>query len=60
VPDTDNLAAIYLQLCSLEAQRTQYKAAKQYFKKAKDLKPKNAEIVSQIRSLEKQMKQLPG
>ena len=60
VPDVDNLAAIYLQLSSLEAQRTQYKAAKQYFKKAKDLKPKNAEIVSQIRTLEKQMRQLPG
>lgn len=60
VPDKDNLAAIYLQLASLEAQRTQYKMAKQYFKKAKDLKPQNAEIVSQIRTLEKQIKMLPG
>lgn len=60
VPDVDNLAAIYLQLASLEAQRTQYKMAKMYFKKAKDLKPKNAEIVSQIRTLEKQIKMLPG
>lgn len=60
IPDKDNLAAVYLQLCSIEAQRTQYKTAKQYFKKAKDLKPSNPEIVSQIKTIEKQISRMPG
>jgi tetratricopeptide (TPR) repeat protein len=60
IPDKENLAAVYLQLCNMEAQRQQYKIAKIYFKKAKDLKPKNEEIVSQIKSLDKQMARMPG
>jgi tetratricopeptide (TPR) repeat protein len=32
IPDKDNLAAVYLQLCNMEAQRQQYKVAKMYFK----------------------------
>lgn len=60
IPDKDSLAAAHLQLCNIEAQRMQYKIAKQHFKKAKDLKPKNDEIVSQIKSLEKQIGRMPG
>ena len=60
IPDKDNLAAAYLQLCSIEGQRMQYKMSKQYFKKAKDLKPKNEEILSQLKSLEKQVNRMPG
>ena len=37
IPDKESLAAAYLQLCSIEGQRMQYKMSKQYFKKAKDL-----------------------
>jgi len=60
IPDKDSLAAVHLQLCNIEAQRMQYRIAKQHFKKAKDLKPKNEEIVSQIKSLEKQINRMPG
>ena len=60
IPDKDSLAATHLQLCNIEAQRMQYKIAKQHFKKAKDLKPKNEEIVSQLKSLEKQIARMPG
>ncbi len=60
ISDKDNLAATYLQLCSLEAQRQQYRIAKGYFKKAKDLKSENEEVMSQIKTLEKQIKTLPG
>ena len=60
IADKNNLAATYLQLCSLEAQRQQYRVAKGYFKKAKDLKPDSEEVASQIRTLEKQIKTLPG
>lgn len=60
IPDKESLAAAYLQLCNIEAQRMQYKVAKQYFKKAKDLKPKNEEISGQIKTMEKQISRMPG
>ena len=60
IPDKDSLAAAHLQLCNIEAQRMQYKIAKQHFKKAKDLKPKNDEIVSQLKQMEKQISRMPG
>ena len=60
IPDKESLAAAHLQLCNIEAQRMQYKIAKQHFKKAKDLKPKNEEILSQLKSLEKQVNRMPG
>lgn len=60
IPDKDNLAAAYLQLCSIEIQRQQYRIAKEYFKRAKAAKPKNEEIVKQIQQMEKQIPRLPG
>jgi len=60
IPDKESLAAVYLQLSSIEAGRIQYKMAKQYFKKAKDLKPKSEEVVNQIKSFEKQITRMPG
>lgn len=60
IPDKDSLAATYLQLCSIEVQRMQYKVAKEYFKRAKAQKPKNEEIVSQLKMMEKQIARLPG
>lgn len=60
IPDKDSLAATYLQLCSMEIQRQQYRIAKEHFKKAKAAKPKNDEIVKQIQMMEKQIPRLPG
>lgn len=60
IPDKDSMAAAYLQLCNIEAQRMQYKIAKQYFKKAKEQKPKADEIVSQLKAMEKQIARMPG
>jgi tetratricopeptide (TPR) repeat protein len=60
IPDKESLAAAHLQLCNIEAQRMQYKIAKQHFKKAKDLKPKSEEIVNQLKSMEKQINRMPG
>ncbi len=60
IPDKESLAAAHLQLCNIEAQRMQYKIAKQHFKKAKDMKPKSEEIVSQLKSMEKNINRMPG
>ncbi len=60
IPEKESLAAVHLQLCSIEAQRLQYRIAKEHFRKAKALKPKSEEIVNQIKQLEKQVARMPG
>lgn len=60
IPDKESLAAVYLQLCSIEVQRRQNRIAKEYFRKAKAQKPRTEELVSQIKQMEKQIARLPG
>ena len=60
ITDKEALATAYLQLCSLEVQRTQNRIAKEYFRKAKALKPKSEELVKQIKTMEKQIARMPG
>lgn len=60
IADKESLAAVYLQLCSIEVQRHQNRIAKEYFKKAKAQKPKTEELVNQIKMMEKQIARLPG
>lgn len=60
IPDKESLAATYMQLCSLEIQRHQNKIAKEYFRKAKELKPKSEELVKQIQMMQKSISRLPG
>ena len=60
IPDKESMAAVYLQLCSIEIQRKQNKIGKEYFRKAKALKPKSEEIVKQLTMMEKNIARLPG
>lgn len=60
IPDKEQLAATYLQLCSIEIQRQQYKIAKQYYAKCKACKPTSEEILSQVKIMDKQIPRLPG
>ncbi len=60
INDKESLAAAYLQLCSLEIQRNQNRVGKDYFRRAKALKPKGEEIVKQIKEMNKQISRLPG
>lgn len=60
IPDKENKAGVYLQLCSIEIQRKQNRMGKEYFRKAKALNPKSKEIVEQIKLMEKSISRLPG
>ena len=60
IPDNENLAAAYLQLSGIEIQRRQFSAGKNYFRKAKSLKPKTAQLVDQIKEMDKALARLPG
>ncbi len=60
LPDNENRAAAYLQLASICMQRRDFKAAKGYFKKAKEQKATTKEIVDNIKELEKYISRIPG
>lgn len=55
LPDDDNLATAYLQICSIYAQRREIKVAKEYLRRANALKVKNEEIKKQLREINKQL-----
>jgi tetratricopeptide (TPR) repeat protein len=55
LPDDDNLATAYLQLCTIYAQRRDMKVAKEYLRRANNLKIKNDEIKKQLKEINKQM-----
>ncbi len=60
LPDKENEAAAYLQMCSLMMNKREFRAAKDFFRKAKALKPTTAEIVKQIKEIEKYIPRMPG
>lgn len=58
--DGDSTASAHLMLCSIFVQRKENKIAKSHFKKAKEAKPKAAEILSQIKQMDSYMARIPG
>ncbi len=60
LPDSENNAAAYLQLCSIMMNKREFRAAKQYFSKAKSFKPTTPQIVDQIKQIEKYIGRMPG
>ncbi len=60
LPDKENEAAAYLQLCSIMMNKREFRAAKEYFRKAKGFKPTTPQIVDQIKQIEKYITRMPG
>ena len=60
LPDNENSAAAYLQLCSIMMNKREFRAAKEYFRKAKGYKPTTPQIVDQIKQIEKYINRMPG
>lgn len=60
LPDKENNAAAYLQLCSIMMQKREFRMAKEYFKKAKGYKATTPQIVDQIKQIEKYITRMPG
>lgn len=60
LPDKENESAAYLQLCSIMMNKREFRAAKEYFRKAKNLKPTTPQIVDQIKQIEKYITRMPG
>ena len=60
LPDNENNAAAYLQLCSIMMNKREFRAAKEYFRKAKSFKATTPQIVDQIKQIEKYITRMPG
>jgi len=60
LPDNENNAAAYLQLCSIMMNKREFRVAKEYFRKAKGFKPTTPQIVDQIKQIEKYITRMPG
>lgn len=60
LPDSENNAAAYLQLCSIMMNKREFRAAKDYFRKAKSFKATTPQIVDQIKQIEKYITRMPG
>lgn len=60
LPDKENEAAACLQMCSIMMNKREFKAAKDFFRKAKALKPSTPQIVYQIKQIGKYISRMPG
>ncbi len=60
LPDSENNAAAYLQLCSIMMNKREFRAAKEYFRKAKGFKATTPQIIDQIKQIEKYITRMPG
>lgn len=63
IPDADGAAMAYLQMCQIYMQKgdmRSLRAAKEMFRKAKDQKPTNKDVVEQIKKLNSYISRIPG
>ena len=60
LPDKENTAAAYLQMCQIFINKREFRAAKDYFRRAKEQKPTTAQVVDQIKQIEKYISRIPG
>ncbi|MFY7651957.1 MAG: tetratricopeptide repeat protein [Chitinophagaceae bacterium] len=60
IPDKESEAMAYLALCQIFINKRQFRAGKDFFRKAKDCKPKTKQVVDQIKEIEKYISRMPG
>ncbi len=60
LPDKDSEASAYLQLSSICGERRDFKGMKFYYQRAKACKPKNEQILEQMKEMDKYISRVPG
>ncbi len=60
LPDKDSEASAYLQLSSICGERRDFKGMKSYYQRAKACKPKNEQILEQMKEMDKYISRVPG
>ncbi len=60
IPDKESEAVAFLGMCQIFMNKREFRAAKDYFRKAKACKPKTKQVVDQIKEIEKYISRIPG
>jgi len=60
LPDKESEAVAYLSMCQIFASKSQFKPAKDFLRKSKDCKPKNKQVLDQIKEIEKSLSRMPS
>jgi Tfp pilus assembly protein PilF len=60
IPDKESSALAYLQMCQIMMQKREFRAAKDYFRRAKAAKPTASQVTDQIKQIEKYISRMPG
>jgi tetratricopeptide (TPR) repeat protein len=58
--DKESKAFAYLSMCQIFMNKREFRAAKEFFRKAKAEKPTSKEIIDQIKEIEKYISRVPG
>lgn len=58
--DNESRAVAFISMCQIFMNKREFRAAKDYFRKAKALKPKTKQVVDQIKEIEKYISRIPG
>lgn len=60
IPDKESEAVAFLSMCQIFMNKREFRAAKDYFRKAKACKPTTKQVVDQIKEIEKYISRMPG
>lgn len=60
IPDKESEAVAYLSMCQIFMNKREFRAAKDFFRKAKACKPTTKQVVEQIKEIEKYISRIPG
>jgi tetratricopeptide (TPR) repeat protein len=60
IPDKESEAVAYLSMCQIFMNKREFRAAKDFFRKAKACKPTTKQVVDQIKEIEKYISRMPG
>jgi hypothetical protein len=60
IPDKESEAVAYLSMCQIFMNKREFRAAKDFFRKAKACKPKTKQVIDQIKEIEKYISRIPG
>ena len=60
IPDKESEAVAYLSMCQIFMNKREFRAAKDFFRKAKACKPSTKQVLDQIKEIEKYFSRMPG
>ena len=60
IPDKESEAVAYLSMCQIFMNKREFRAAKDFFRRAKACKPTTKQVLDQVKEIEKDISRVPG